>query len=339
MQVIASAAGPLMDGKRSMQDTVPMIARCVTLAGSPCSGVLLYRILWWDHLPKVLRGADFWIVNSHEKWGRDTGQTSKQLKLSFLALRQRGLIRTEKHLFRSRIHAFVQLTSTARKGLIETAEMGPIDTSHLGPIKKKGVLKGSSEGSSFLNVVQTHAVKISKSENNTVSGEDKKVAKMKDLTSWNGKKKKTPGEILHKPNSANALAFIWKTRLAELTGKCIGLSVKDVSQLRLFAKFCPAGKAGAILTFVLKDWVYFAKNTQSLAGLTVIPSTPSIGFLLQHRVHAITLWEPPTPVMKEEAPLASCAAKPVQSTATSVAPVSTMTDEEFWSEPDMTDDE
>ena len=145
-------------------------------------------------------------------------------------------------------------------------------------------------------------------------------------------------KVLHKPNTVEALAFMWKSRLSEKGGYVV-VTPKDRGQLGHFMKACPPGKAEKVLSFVLDDWVGFAKKVESMAGLKIVPTCPSPGFLLKHVDIAVKLASPPKPVAKQEATPALLIAQSVQLTSHGPEPEKQYPKSlaEIWADP--TDDD
>src|SRR5271166_411640 len=235
----------------------PVIAKCIRLAGAVPAGVLLYRIALWDQLPKVRHGQNFWIVNSNDDWLFDTELTPKQLKTAFAVLKFRGLIKTEKHLFRSKVHAFVQLTDKAKEVLTSTAEEGPsgkslegpTGTAQDGPIpiegELEGELKGVLEGESAVLTHPAHMAASSEKVTGEVEGEED----MKGLKSVNDLKSMgNASAVLNKPDGVWGLSLVWKERVSKITGAFVSLTAKEMGQLKTFQKHCPPGKAAVSWT-------------------------------------------------------------------------------------------
>jgi hypothetical protein len=287
------------------------IADCVRLAGSAPAGVLLYRILWWDARPKVMRGQAFWIVNAREKWVEDTGLTPDQVKHAMAELQKRGLIVVERHLFKSKIHGFVRLGSG-----VSAQSIGQNDANgsgEYGPIYKKGGLEGSSGKETG---VLTDAGAAPEPEQANLAGE-KHVKGLKSVKDLQAVKEKT----LLKPDKTASLELLWKQRVSEITGAFIALSVKERGMLTNFRKLCPPGKALEVMEVVLADWPFYAKRVKAAAGLAHVPMNPSIAFLLKHRAEAIALWTAAEKA-KNQAPVAAkaaCHAPPVQVTSPQAA--------------------
>jgi hypothetical protein len=123
-------------------------------------------------------------------------------------------------------------------------------------------------------------------------------------------------KFLHKPNSTKALEFIWKKRVAEITKAPVVFKKLDFHKLTQFIKQCPPGRAGAILTVVLDDWIMFVKKCESLAGEKNTPLIPRVDFLLRNVQVAVILATPKEhPPMKHEAPISVPSAEPVQVTS------------------------
>lgn len=322
-----------------MADMKPRSTLCVEAAGSHVAGHVLYRIAFWSRLVKIeTADGQKWVVNSTEKWMFDTGCSHQQLKDSFARLRARGLIKTEKHLFKRKTHAFVQLTAKGHLALTGEGQEALTGKGLETPTYIKGVLEESSEGSSNDGVL-THPVIDPANSEKTSTG--KEVGNMKGMKSVNDLPSLGNAKaILLKPDKLAALAIFWKQKLHEVTGTFAqDLSPKELGQLANFVKQCPRGKAGEVVEFALSDWVYFAKKAGTMAGTKTIPTTPTVLFLLQHRAQAVMLWSPPA--KKRKAPKAICVDAIVQLPAQKApeAPTPVMTDEELWAEPDMTEED
>jgi len=281
-------------------NAAPLIARCITLAGSLPAGVLLYRIAFWHRCKMVERAGHKWIVNSMGTWQNDTGLTTEQLRDGFAGLRRAGLIHSERHLFKSKIHSYARFSDFGLQAVIGSGQEAVIGSGQEARNNNKGVLEGSS--GMELNSEPSFATPAA-TETKKVSGEEeevKSVGTVKDL-----EKVHKAQMLLHKPDKASGYGFAWKEALSEATGQFVpNLTKEEIGKLVNLSKKCPSGKTVDVIRFAVKNWSFFAGKAKVDAGLYTIPTAPSIGFLLTHADAAISLAFPVKPQKKHEAPKA-----------------------------------
>jgi hypothetical protein len=70
----------------------PLIARCISAAGSAPAGILLYRIHFWFRGKGIKRDGQKWVTWPNERWLFETELTPKQLRTSLEQLVLKGII-------------------------------------------------------------------------------------------------------------------------------------------------------------------------------------------------------------------------------------------------------
>lgn len=261
------------------------VGECIQLAGSPAAGVLLYRIRFWDQQHKIRRGSSWWIVNSREQWAEDTGLTLAQVKHGMAALRNRGFILTEEHLFKSKTHAFVRLASGANAQPVGQPETN--GSGETAPTNKNGVLKGSPEMESGEAVLTDDSTNPASGEEDSDSAEEDDMIKVSSVKDVEAAVKAQA--ILHKPNKVHTLELIWTAMTVKPGCFSSPMKVSERGQLGLFIKACPAGKAPEVLRYVLGHWIAFGKEAGDYGALNP-PKEPVVGVLLKYAPAAVKLW-------------------------------------------------
>jgi hypothetical protein len=141
----------------------------------------------------------------------------------------------------------------------------------------------------------------------------------------------------HQPDTLGSLEAIWLSKVAATTGAYTSpLTIKQRGQLSKFRKACPPGTGEKVLTYVLNDWIDFAKTVQGMAGLKLIPTHPSIGFLLTYASQAVTKalpkalpkHEAKSAVFSEPAPLLTPNSEPQEKKLTTLAEIWGVLDDE-----------
>lgn len=105
-----------------------------------------------------------------------------------------------------------------------------------------------------------------------------------------------------RPDSANALGYVWLRVRAEVFGGFQSqLTKKQYGQLRYIIDRSPPGKAPEIVEYVVRNWIEFVKDVETKAGAFGTPSEPSLDFLLKHIEIAANLWlSTQKPAVKEQ---------------------------------------
>lgn len=94
-----------------------LIAKCVELAGSVSSGVLLQRIVNWMPRARHEFGGYRWIVKSTADWCADTAMSPAQYKRAVAQLRKRRLVVTEQHIVGNKNITHLRVAPTGRQAL------------------------------------------------------------------------------------------------------------------------------------------------------------------------------------------------------------------------------
>lgn len=313
---------------------LPMVARCIKLAGSYPAGVLLYRMTFWNSCKKVRRGAGFWMVNSNERWADESAATPKQLKMAMAQLKQRGLITSEIGLFRNRTHAFIQLTGKALEGLSVKAGSEPAGKSLQGPPKSSnGVLEGSSGMETVSHSLDTASEAVSNSTGEEGKGDPMKLVTMVETKAYADKVNK----LLHKPDTPSYYGKVWRDALNEAGHFCPTLLWGDLKILKQIADKCHPASGEKAIQYAVANWLKFTAQAKIDDGFGYnAPKIPSMEFLLKHAVTAVKATLTPTSPMKQEVPIATSPEKEVQLPSPPVIapPPPKQTLDEIYSDPD-----
>ncbi|MGK9084943.1 hypothetical protein KXR64_16665 [Brucella intermedia] len=121
-------------------------------------------------------------------------------------------------------------------------------------------------------------------------------------------------KMLHHPDSATGLSFLWKQLVFEHHGSVSTVTTKkELGQFKNFINKCPPGTAIKAMTVALVDWVKFAKTVEEQAGIKNSPSMPNLDFLLKHAGVAVNLIaKSPKSPSKQEAGTGMISSKDVQ---------------------------
>ena len=297
-----------------------MVARLQAATKNANATLLLMRVIFWSKQKNggVELEGHRWVVNALEEWADETGLTRHQVKEAIAALREMNLVATKMAWWHNRwvMHSRLTPRTTA---ILEggSAPIGAGGQCQMAPGVSANwhstYIQGESQGDSFKESSElTLANAITAPEENLDAGEENDMKKVKSVHEVFDAVKAQKFD--HKPDSVKALEFMWKAKVAELTGQTIILKAKELGQLKHFRSVCPAHKAEIVLSRVLDKWVHFAKTVQGEVGLHSTPSNPNIDFLLKYASIAVTFAAPSKKIVakKEEAPPAIVVPKIVQ---------------------------
>ncbi|MCL4743824.1 MAG: hypothetical protein KJZ83_00265 [Burkholderiaceae bacterium] len=279
----------------------PHIGRCVHVAGSPVSGIILYRLSFWK--PTREFNGRLWIAKPYSEIKFETGLSHQQVKDGLSKLRQQGLIQTSQHLFHGKnvMHVLVTnkcteaLKTAAREDGEDPGQEVSNDTAQCvspSTASYTSYMQGESQGESQGVSMLTHAsVSPAEKQEGGKEGMVNKDQEKNAATVADALNKFKAGGKLHQPDSVKALEYVWKTTIAQELEKYVPqLTSKQYGQLKLFRAKCPAGKAETVLRHVLMNWLEFTKEVESAAGVKTTPLDPNVDFLLKHAGIAVNLF-------------------------------------------------
>jgi len=289
--------------------------------------MMLRLVRWLESKSSAVEWeGETWVANSIDEWAVETGLSGTQSKYVFESGRKLNLIKTTMRWHRKRWRMHTALTPRSR-AVIAGAEddscpsdQGTDATSDKAKapalIKEQDTIQEIKQEKISENLPKGSLSPPETLEGKLVSGKtekDTEAMKMSDV-----EKHVIGNKHLHKPDSVQALAFLWKQKLSEESGAMVVLKAKEYGQLKLFQKQCSPDTAFQVLTWVLDNWNAFSKGVMSEADLKSTPASPLLGFVLQWSAKAVIGWtqstktaEPQTPT-KQEAPVAVSASKTLQ---------------------------
>ena len=316
----------------------------------------LMEQLYFRYSGAVARGkAD--TPQSYADLMRDTKFSFKQVKRGLKVLRERRLVLAEQHLFAGKNVCHYKLPERVMNWLEGQLDMalegqlglyleGQLDLSPEGQLglASEGQLynAGTSSGTSSETSLSEQSLAGLTPIPGKVSEEEDGMKTVKSVMDVEAAVKAQ--KILHKPNSASGLEFIWKKRVSEITNAPVVVKKLEFFQLAQFLKLCPPGKAEAVLNHVLDDWIKFVKQCEMMDAATHTPSIPRVGFLLNHVSAAVILAEPPKLTPKKHEAKGACSG----STVPLVSPSPPKPEPEvkkpqslaeIWADPDEEDEE
>lgn len=287
----------------------PYIGRCVLVAGSPAAGIVLYRLNFWKPTREI--NGRLWVAKSRAELMYETGLSEQQVKDALAKLRKDGLIQTSQHLFHGKNVMHVLITAKGSEVLkdptgvvsndpAQVVSGEPAQAVSTDATSYTSYMQGESQGEHTGSSEQTLASAPSEpmKETDKVNPESKPKS-VKDVILGQSARK-----VLHKPDSAKSLEFLWKSLVSEVTGGYVSVTQKQLGQLKHFMGKCPPGTSQDVLEFAVRNWIDFVKEAEVMAGLKSTPASPNLDFLLKHADVAVTLRAaakavPPTP--KQEA--------------------------------------
>lgn len=292
-----------------------LATRIQSVTKDPFATLLLLRIRFWIEIAKKKYARD-WTAQSMQALAKETGFSFDQVKRAVAKLRKLGLITTEQHLFHDKDGPknmnHYRLTESgcalwfkgAEQGKSALPEQGKSALPEQGTDAPLLYIQGESTGSDNKEIpasalcaaADMKNFKIEDSGNET----DINFEGLKSVHDEAGIVK--AHKLHHKPNKFT-LPDVWREKFKEATGKfCPTLTIKQVGQLKQFAKKCPSHMAETILCNVMEDWQLFAKDVEMNQGLKKTPYEPSVGFLLQYLQNAVSvgLLKSPKPVNKAQ---------------------------------------
>lgn len=264
-----------------------LLGRCISATGSLPAAVLLYRVCYWHQHMQVTRNGRQWIAKTAAEWQEETQLSLDQYRRGVALLREHGLIDTEQHFFAKRNVTFLRLTE---KGI--SIRLGEQLCNSAQPELCKfaqpelcNSAQPQVQGDTYKEI-PTSSCGTNGQDSKVIPGDGEKSMKVQDLLLGKGQKPAVP----KKRKPSNAMKIVWMETIAELTGKFVpALTNKQIGQLGLFAKACPAGKAEQVLQQALRFWAEYATSVKSKAGIQTVPSEPHVGFLLQYVGYAVDL--------------------------------------------------
>jgi len=313
----------------------------VSEVGDHTSAVVLSQIGYWHRgRLRINRGGKMWLVKSRAEMCAETGITLDQYKRVMPLLTRRGLVVTERHLFKGKVTPFIRLTKrgldiTNRLGVKATNPLVSDDTNldtsvHIVRTKKisstsNGEQKPfASTGSTTLITYggnEAKEVVQKQTEGDECSIEIPSVNPL-DPEGW--LMKATEVLRLHTGAARGSLSGYWQSRLTTVYGETFkpALTVKEKGQLKLLSKSL-GDDTKPVIDYVINHWWKFANRASAIGG-TSAPAEPHIGFLLKHHAVAMNLLKPP-PAQPQEA------VEPVQliATGTGDAPAHKLTSQEL----------
>ncbi len=306
-----------------------LLARAFEGTQDPYDAILLVRIAFrYNQARKAGKKS---TAQSYSDLVSETGFKPRRIKKSLSNLRQLGLIQSKQGLFGNKNVNHIWLTekgsrlveghsSSTQKCLPEGSQISPL------------YIQGETTGSDNMEIsVQLHAGSKAGSFASPGKGASMirlppkgKRTKMNAGASEAKPAKPTSvldvvahvkaNKMLHHPDSATGLSFLWKQLVFEHHGSVSTVTTKkELGQFKNFINKCPPGTAIKAMTVALVDWVKFAKTVEEQAGIKNSPSMPNLDFLLKHAGVAVNLIaKSPKSPSKQEAGTGMISSKDVQ---------------------------
>jgi hypothetical protein len=313
--------------------TVNLLARCIRAAGTPTSGILLYRICYWSNYAKVERNGHKWIVKSRVEWMEETCLTIKQYKEASTRLKNLHLIEVQQKQFGTKNLSFVRLKDrglavhigedqSSLEGPPEKALQGPPECTLTGPLQDhKGDYITKNDCSDYVltpGALEPGLDKASEGEYSVSVKEDKAMPTVMEMLMAGGKSGKPKSLAKDKSTKPGVTAMeAWRGTVTKVYGGYMPpFTEKMKGQFGLFEKAVPAGKAGVIIVKVVTQWADFVGTVKADVGLSSAPSAPNFDFVLKHAGIAVNFAVKQEPAQKKTVvPAKKPAITPVQSIA------------------------
>jgi hypothetical protein len=223
------------------------------------------------------------VYNTYETWAEQTGYSVRQLKTVVAKLRQENVLVVANH--NKRGYDRTLWYRVNYEVLAEQMSHGkcPIPSGHNVPMDSAKTAPPIPEKNSEMipqvsSVVPDAFEKEQENQTGKTGKEVKKEAGSKLV--MNAK------EILDNPAWKEAqearLHSLWLKHTGEVMGEYQkGLSIKQMSQLKMFAKSWKDNAPGA-LVYAVHNWNRFAVAARAARGLESTPLWPDIGFMLEY---------------------------------------------------------
>lgn len=283
-----------------------LLARAVSVVGSPTAGILLYRIAYWQAKTKFVRDGKKWVVMTRDAWWAETGLSEKQHRLAQETLVARGLIEVDHHLHQGVRKAWIRLSEAGR------IAMGGSPQRAKG-VRPRGQSKFAPEGDANNSEIPSEIGSEVSSAVAGAEGSDMKPSKQsaKDFVAAF----KAKGDT-YAPVSSKALGYFWQEQVEKATGDFQPpLTMQKIGMLKNFAAKCPNGMASDVIRVVVADWAGFSKRVEIDVGLKKSPQKPSIEFLLKHVATAVSFADEALKSPSKEAKVVMPVGQPLQSIA------------------------
>lgn len=292
-----------------------MIARAHKATGDPMAALVLLRIAFW--FAKAKASGREATAQSVADLMHETAGTEKQVKRVLVLLRERGLVESRRAFFAGKNVNHWTITEKGQQALegpFEQSLEGPFEEALKGPF----YIHGETTGSDYMENGEPGLAGCNSDSGEELNMPPKKSGPMsvKDIL-MSAKVDASAGKKLHQPDSPKALERVWQKSVSETFDKYVApLTLKQLGQLRNFAKKCPSGlEPSKILRHAVENWIGFVKAVEVEAGIKKTPAEPSIDFLLKHAGIAVNLAldSKSSPTAKQEAPaMEKPHGKPVQ---------------------------
>jgi len=291
-----------------------MIARLNRATRNAVATLFMMRVSFYCGLEGggVVEDGRRWTYRSVEDWADEIGESPHKVERTLKLLREANLIATRMawvgkgHARRWLLHvALTPRTESVLKGedpqicgegSCKSAGGGP---ANLQVTEEQGKLHGDLPGDTSEHSLAGEPGGVS---TKSFFGEGDQPVKMEE---WQTKQpwKDKAAKLLHKPNAPQTLELLWKEELSAATGGSFvaNLTGKQKGQIGHFRKACPKGTAEKVMTWTIKNWVFFTKRVQVQQSVKFIPAHPTLDFLLQYVGTAVTLATPPKTPPKHEA--------------------------------------
>ena len=303
------------------------------------STLLLMRIVFWVTKSScgVTLEGHVWIANSLEDWAGETGLTVTQVTYALGILRDLNLVITTRRMWNKRMVLHTRITGRVavvlgggdwqkcqeHNGKTAMTIMAKLPCTYI-----QGETQGETQGA-----FGALSLASGKKSDQKACGEDdmKFTGSAHDVEAH-----VKANKMLHKPDGG--FGQLWAENLSRLTGVTQPMpSLKQIGQLKAFAKKCPPETGKAVLKNALANWLAFTKRVEQDAGIKTTPAKPNIDFLLKHVSIAVMFALPAQQSKQPAKHEALSVAKTMQLTSLSAEDEPPMTLAEIHSEPTMED--
>jgi hypothetical protein len=242
---------------------------------------LLAQIIYW--FTKASNGASHfivyrfghrWLAHSREQLMEETGLTPSQIKAALRRLADQRIIVTEQHLFGSKNISHIRMHNDCPTWVGEGFPVGMELSDLLETAKKANSIIGKTQIKNNSDSSASGAFLLSE--------KDQKI----------GKKAISASEPAIEEVGSAALGQRFISSYAETYPDEFlpPLTNKQLGQLKLFSQSCPAGSAGKVLDWCVRNWSLFTSYAESDQGAFRRPKRPTTGYLLQYIQTAVNAY-------------------------------------------------
>lgn len=300
-------------------DGIRVYRSLISITGSHAAAMVLSQIFYWHegNRLRIFRKGHKWLVKSRAEMCEETGITLQQYKRIIPLLIDKGLIVTERGLFKNRVTPFIRITEQGWALLkqleskspkqIESHDSNQLGTKHANLIAITTTTSTSATTEARRTSPEqededekTNEGRRSSTRTSTETEREEEQEEAEEQERQEGLRR---GEAMRARDILKAHQAPLKGNLGAYWKSCVALvddrfqhhlTGKELGQLKLLSKFL-GEQTRPVIGYAVEHWYTFASKAGN-ASNTSWPPTPNIGFLLKHYHVAVNLLKPEVPV-------------------------------------------